>query len=148
MLSPVRKLSKPLLVGFSAWAWSVKSPLAISSVPSPSPWGTLSCVSVVPDSATPWTVACQAPLSMEFSRQEYWSGLPCSLPGHLDPGIEPGSLALEVDSLLSKPPGSPLPGVVGLKVPSLYPRVGSPCHRGLSTQSCPSPSASADIQVW
>ena len=41
---------------------------------------------------TLWTVACQAPLSMRFFRQEYWSGLPCSLPGDLpDPGIEPVS---------------------------------------------------------
>ena len=44
--------------------------------------------------ATPWTVARQAPLPMEFSRQEYWSGLPFPLPGDLpDPGIEPESLA-------------------------------------------------------
>ena len=43
--------------------------------------------------ATLWTVACQAPLSMGFSRQEYWSGLPCAPPGDLpDPGIEPESL--------------------------------------------------------
>ena len=42
---------------------------------------------------TPWTVACQAPLSMEFFRQEYWSGLPCFSPGDLpDPGIKPVSL--------------------------------------------------------
>ena len=42
---------------------------------------------------TLWTVACQAPLSMEFSRQEYWSGFPCPPPGDLpDPGIEPRSL--------------------------------------------------------
>ena len=42
--------------------------------------------------ATPWTVACQAPLSMGFSRQEYWSGLPFPSPGDLpDPGIEPWS---------------------------------------------------------
>ena len=41
----------------------------------------------------PWTVACQALLSMEFSRQEYWSGLPCPPPGDLpDPGIEPACL--------------------------------------------------------
>ena len=41
---------------------------------------------------TPWTVACQAPLSMGFSRQEYWSGLPFSPPGDfLDPGIKPTS---------------------------------------------------------
>ena len=49
--------------------------------------------SVTPDSATLWTVACQAPLSMGFSRQEYWSGLPCPPPGDLpNPGIEPVSL--------------------------------------------------------
>ena len=49
--------------------------------------------SVVSDSLSPWTVACQAPLSMEFSRQEYWSGLPRPPPGDLpDPGMEPTSL--------------------------------------------------------
>ena len=58
--------------------------------------------------ATPWTVAHQAPLSLEFSRQEYWSGLPFPSPGDLpDPGIKPGSLALQADSLLSEPPGKP-----------------------------------------
>ena len=51
------------------------------------------------------TVAHQSPLSMEFSRQEYWSGLPFPTPGDLpDPGIEPGSPALQADSLLSEPP--------------------------------------------
>ena len=44
--------------------------------------------------ATPWTVAYKAPLSMGFSRQEYWSGLPFPSPGDPDPGVEPGSLAL------------------------------------------------------
>ena len=45
------------------------------------------------DSVTPWTVAHQAPLSMGFSRQEYWSGVPLPSPGDLsDPGIEPSSL--------------------------------------------------------
>ena len=49
---------------------------------------------------TPWTVACQAPLSMRFSRQEYWSGLPFPPAGDLpNPGIEPGSPELQVDSL-------------------------------------------------
>ena len=56
--------------------------------------------------ATPWTVACQAPLSMEFSKQEYWSGLPLLSPGDLpDPEIEPGSLAPQADSLPSELPG-------------------------------------------
>ena len=46
-----------------------------------------------PTGVTLWTVAHQAPLSMGFSRQKYWSGLPCSPPGDLpDPGIEPASL--------------------------------------------------------
>ena len=50
----------------------------------------------------------QASQSMEFSRQEYWSGLPFPSPGDLpDPGIEPGSPALEADVLTSKPPGKP-----------------------------------------
>ena len=55
--------------------------------------------------ATPWTIAYQAPQSMEFSRQEYWSGLPFPPPGDLpDPGIEPGFLVLQADALLSDPP--------------------------------------------
>jgi len=58
--------------------------------------------------ATPWTVAYQAPLSMGFSRQECWSGLPFPSPGDLpNPGIEPGSLALRADTLPSEPPGKP-----------------------------------------
>ena len=53
----------------------------------------LSCFSRVQHFATPLNVAHQAPLSMEFSRQEYWSGLPCPPPGDLpDPGIESTSL--------------------------------------------------------
>ena len=49
--------------------------------------------------AIPWTVAYQAPPFMEFSRQEYWSGLPFSSPGDLpDPGIEPRSPTLQADS--------------------------------------------------
>ena len=61
-------------------------------------------LSLVPKScltlATPWTVACQAPLSVGFSRQEYWSGLPFPSPGDLpDPGIETGSPAVQEDSL-------------------------------------------------
>ena len=57
---------------------------------------------------TPWTVARQAPLSMEFSRQEYWSGPPFSSPGDLThPGTEPWSSALQANSLPSEPPGKP-----------------------------------------
>ena len=56
--------------------------------------------------ATPWTVAHQAPPSMGFTRQEYWSGLPFLSPGNLpNPGIEPRSLTLQADALTSEPPG-------------------------------------------
>jgi len=58
--------------------------------------------------ATPWTVAYQTPQSMEFSRQEYWSGLPFPSPGDFpNPGIEPCSPELQADALLSEPPGKP-----------------------------------------
>ena len=64
--------------------------------------------SVVSDSATPWAVAYQAAQSMEFFRQEYWSGLPFPSPGDLpDPGNEPGSPTLQADALPSKPQGKP-----------------------------------------
>ena len=57
---------------------------------------------------TPWTITRQDPLSMGFSRQEYWSRLPFPSPGDLpDPGIKPGSPALQANSLPSEPPGSP-----------------------------------------
>ena len=63
--------------------------------------------SVVSDSfVTPWTAARQAPLSMGFSRQEYWSGLPFPSPGDLpDPGIEPGSPVLAGGFLTTVTPG-------------------------------------------
>ena len=61
-----------------------------------------------PTLETPWTITHQAPLSMGFSRQEYWSGLLFPSPGNLpDPGIEPGSPALQADALISEPPGKP-----------------------------------------
>ena len=54
---------------------------------------------------TPWTEEPGRLQSMGFSRQEYWSGVPCSSPGDLpDPGIEPGSPALQADALPSEPP--------------------------------------------
>ena len=67
-------------------------------------------------------MAPQAPLSMGFLRQEYWSGLPFPSPGDLpDPGIEPGSPALQADSLLSETSGKPKR--VGLM--DVYPSKGS-----------------------
>ena len=88
--------------------------------------------SVVPDSAVPWTVVHQASLSMEFFRQEYWSGLPFPTPGDPpDPGIEPASLVspeLTGGSFTVAPLGKP----------PLFPDQGSNLnplhwkHRGLS----------------
>ena len=72
-------------------------------------------------SATPWAVVHQASLSMGFSRQEYWSGLPCPPPGDLpDPVMEPGSPALQADSFTAEPPGeAPNSGCVFLQTNSL-----------------------------
>ena len=81
----------------------------------------LSCVRLF---VTPWTVAHQAPLSMGFSRQEYWSGLPFLSPRDLpNPGIKPGSPALQADALPSEPPGKPK---VKMKVAQLCPTVCDP----------------------
>ena len=66
----------------------------------------LSCVQLF---VTPWTITCQAPLSMEFYRKEYWSGLPIFSPKDFpNPGIEPRSPVLQAYSLPSEPPGKPL----------------------------------------
>ena len=71
-------------------------------------WSEVKSLSRVQLFLTPWTIAYKAPLSMEFSRQEYWSGLPFPSPGDLPhPGIEPRSPALQADTLPSEPPGSP-----------------------------------------
>ena len=75
--------------------------------------------------ATPWTVAYQAPLSVGFSRQGCWSGLPFPSPGDLpDPGMEPGSPALQADVLPSEPPGKP-----GTGNPLQYPRLENSMDR-------------------
>ena len=74
--------------------------------PAPPGWSEVKSLSRVRPFATPWTVAYQAPPSVGFSRQECWSGLPFPSPGDLpDPGIEPGSPALQADALLSEAPG-------------------------------------------
>ena len=62
-----------------------------------------------------WTVACPAPLSMEISRQEYWSGLPFPSPGYLpNPGIKPRSSALQADSLPTELLGKPMTNIDSL----------------------------------
>ena len=76
--------------------------------------------------ATWWTVAYKASPSMGFSRQEYWSGLPFPSPGDLpDPGIEPGSPALQADALTSEPPGKPLAAAAAKSLQS-YPTLCDP----------------------
>ena len=78
----------------------------IVDYPRASPGESVSC-SAVSDSVTPWTVACQAPLSRGFSRQEHWSGLPCPPPRDLpDPRTEPGSPASQADSYCLSPQGT------------------------------------------
>ena len=74
-------------------------------------WKEVKLLSLVRLFVTPQTVAYKAPLSTEFSRQEYWSGLPCSPPGHLpdDPGIEPVSLALAGRFFTTAAPGKSQP---------------------------------------
>ena len=70
--------------------------------------GSVLVTQLCPAPCDPWTIAHQPPLFTEFSRQEYWSGLPFPSPGDLpDPGIEAGSPALQANSLPSEPPGKP-----------------------------------------
>ena len=85
----IHQENAPIFIFFKIFLmWKVKS---------------LSCVGLF---ATPWTVAYQVPLSMGFSRQEYWSGLPVPSPGKLpDPEVEPRCPALQADALPSEPPG-------------------------------------------
>ena len=89
------------------------------------------------ESAILRTVACQALLSMEFSRQKYWSGLPCAPPGDLpDPGIEPGSPTSQAVSLPSKPVGHLVINFI-FSHPVVPTRLFTPMHleRGFQTPS-------------
>jgi len=90
----------------------------------------------------PWTLACQAPLSVEFSRQEFWSGLPCPSPGDLpDPGIKPGFPSLQADSLSSESPGKPKV-LAAQSCPNLYDLMG--CNRILEWVIIPFSRRSSD----
>ena len=80
-------------------------------------------------SVSPWTIAHRAPPSMEFSRQEYWSGLPFPSPGGLpDPGIEPRSPSLQANTLPSEPPGKYPHGLTALCAFPLT-HIGNPRHQ-------------------
>ena len=86
------------------------------------PWSACVSCSVMSDSLRPVDSSHQAPLSMGFSRREYWSGLPFPSPGDLpESGIEPGFPVLQADSLPSEPPGKTSWGIIA-----------SPIHRLLS----------------
>ena len=88
------------------------------------PWSEVKSLRCVWLFATPWTGAYKSPLPMEFSSQEYWSGLPFPSPGDLpDPGIEPRFPASQADALPSEPPGKPT-----LCDPMDYSPLGSSAH--------------------
>ena len=83
---------------------------------------------------TPWTVAPQAPLSMGFPRQEYLSGLPFLSPGDLPyPEIKPRSPVLQVDSLLSEPPGKPRMRYIPLNVKVKFQNYGAKARGSWTT---------------
>ena len=90
---------------WSGMHYSSRKALLLKACPSSSgcsriTWVAVQLLSHADSFVSPWTVAPQASLSMDFSRQEYWSGLPFPSPGDLpDPGIEPASPALRADSL-------------------------------------------------
>ena len=97
--------------------------------------------------ATPWTKACQAPLSMGFSRKEHWSGLPFPSPEDLSyPGIEPGSPALQVDSLPTEPPGKPQYSAAAAKSPKQIRRGKGPAGQEVYVQVSENPAAEAQEQ--
>ena len=96
------------------------------------------------DSVTPWTIAYQASPSMGFSKQEYWSRLPFPSSGNLpDPGIKPGSPALQADALPSEPPGKMLGKTEGKKEKRVAKHVcvlscsAAAAAAAKSLQSCP-----------
>ena len=100
--------SAPRLAEGSGAAGEACTPASVSVCPPSSGSGGGVVAQSCPTLVTPWTAAHQASLSMRFSRQEYWSGLPFPSPGRLsDPGIEPRSPALQADSLLTELPGRP-----------------------------------------
>ena len=104
--SRVLQTSMPLL---PRGRWERKSGLLQAKEPLATSDAKKKVTQSCPTLCNPWTVACQAPLSMELSKEEYWSRLPCPSPGDLpDPEIEPGSPALQADSSPSEPSEKPM----------------------------------------
>ena len=82
-----------------------------------------SCSVVCDSFVTVWTVAYQAPVSLGFPRQEYWSGLPFPSPGDLpEPGINPMSLAVAGRFFTAEPPGKPIPSLASTDLFRLTPK--------------------------
>ena len=97
----------------------------------------LSCCSHVRLCATLWTAACQAPLSMRFSRQEYWSVLPHSPPGHLpNSGFEPASVTSHLHWQMGFLPLAPSGRLTLYWVSTIYEVLYKPYHIRFSQQSC------------
>ena len=98
--------------------------------------------------ATLWTIAHQAPPSIKFSRQEYWSGLPFPSPGDLpDPGAEPGSPTLQADALLSEPLGKPHSGGLhNYKSPFMFKEKKHKTY--LSMQECQTCYNMTQVDMW
>ena len=116
-LFPLASLSSPPCLLFFVLCILSASQVAVRTEPSPQDYLRACCHFIMSDSETPWTVACQSPLSMGFSRQEFWSGLPCPTAGDLpDPGIKLTPPASEVDSLPPSYQGSP--AAPTLRIPS------------------------------
>ena len=103
--APLLKNSR-VLSGNQYWRAKIRASTPVIQTSLYQHWSEVNSLSRVQLFVTLWTVAYQAPQSMEFFRQEYWSELPFPSPGDLpDPGIEPRSPALQADVLPSEPPG-------------------------------------------
>ena len=100
-------LCAQLYLTVTPWTVACQAPLSMKFPRHEYWWFSRLVTKLCPTPATPWTVACQVPLSLGFSRQEYCSGLSFPSPGALsDPGTEPRSPALQVNSLPSETPGN------------------------------------------
>ena len=104
--------------------------------------------SVMCDSAIPWTIAYQALPSVEFSKQEYWSGLPFPSPGDLpDLGIKPRSPSLKADSLPSETPGKPHIYMTMYKIDNQFSSVAQSCLTLCDPMNCSTPGLPVHHQL-
>ena len=126
--------------GIEPWSPTLQT-VSLPSEPPGKPRCCCCHFSPVRPSVTPWTAAFQVPPSMGFSRQEYWSGLPCLSPGDLpEPGIEPGSPTLQADSLLSSLPGKALTLIISSVQSLSHVRLFATHESQHTRPPCPSPT--------